>query len=290
MIKRTINEEGAGQRLDIFVAQALPSLSRAFSQKLIEDSKVSVNKQIEKASYHLRVGDKIAIDYDLKRQVEIPKIELPIIYEDDDCLVIDKPAGVLTHSKGAFNPEATVETWLAGRWQGPAGARGGIVHRLDRTTSGLIICAKHPEAQAWLQKQFSTRKVQKLYLAIVEGHLDPAEAIIDMPIERHPKYPQRFRVGSNGKSAVTHYKVIESIDSYDVVELHPQTGRTHQLRVHMKQRGHPIVGDVLYGGEEADRVYLHAASLELLLPSRSKLRIVSPEPEAFKNFREQNRG
>lgn len=290
MIKKTVTEEGAGQRLDIFVAQILPSLSRAFSQKLIEDNKVVVNKQPEKASYHLRAGDKIAIDYDLKRQTQIPKIELPILYEDDDCVVIDKPAGVLSHSKGAFNPEATVATWLAGRWQGPSDSRAGIVHRLDRTTSGLIICAKHPAAQNWLQKQFSERKVQKTYIAIVPGHLEPAEAIIDMPIERHPRHPHLFRVGSNGKSAVTHYKVVESLGDYDVVELRPETGRTHQLRVHLKQLGHPIVGDVLYGGEEADRVYLHAASLELVLPSRSKLRIVSPKPKAFDNFREQNHG
>ena len=205
-----------------------------------------------------------------KNQKSIPDIELPIIFEDDDCVVINKPVGLLTHSKGAFNPEATVATWLSNRTTDMDGERAGIVHRLDRATSGVMICAKSPEALAWLQKQFSQRKVKKSYIAIIAGQLDPEEAIIDMPIERNPKAPATFRVGNNGKSATTHYKTIESSEHYSLLELKPETGRTHQLRVHLKHLGHPIVGDVLYNGKPGERLFLHAQSLEITLPNRER--------------------
>ena len=215
---------------------------------------------------------------------EIPKIELPILYEDDNCLVVDKPVGLLSHSKGAFNPEATVATFIAPKLHNLSGDRSGIVHRLDRVTSGVMICAKTPEALAWLQKQFSQRRVKKTYYAIVAGHLRPSEAIIDMPIERHPRMPKTFRTGLQGKPAVTEYKVIQSSSPYDLVKLKPQTGRTHQLRVHLKQLGHPIVGDVLYGGEPADRLYLHAESLELTLPDKQRKVFNVPVPKTFAKF------
>jgi 23S rRNA pseudouridine1911/1915/1917 synthase len=229
----------------------------------------------------LRAQDDIRIDFDPAKESEIPDIDLEVLYEDDDCVVINKPAGILTHSKGLFNPEPTVSTWLRSRLTAMSGERAGIVHRLDRATSGVMICAKTPEALQWLQKQFSQRKTKKSYAAVVTGHMKENEAVIDMPIERNPKRPQTFRVGSNGKSAVTAYKVLRTNDRLTLLELRPTTGRTHQLRVHLAQLGHPILGDELYGGPKADRLFLHAESLELTLPDRERRTFTVPVPETF---------
>ncbi len=214
-------------------------------------------------------------------RAKVPEIDLPVIYEDDDCVVINKPPGVLSHSKGAFNPEATVATWLAGRVKGLEGERAGIVHRLDRATSGVMICAKTPEALAWLQKQFSQRKTVKEYVAVVGGALDKPEAVIDMPIERNPKRPQTFRTGAAGKHAVTAYKVLSTRGGHSLLELKPETGRTHQLRVHLAKIGHPILGDELYGGPPAKRMLLHAKNLTVTLPSRERKTFGAPVPPEF---------
>jgi 23S rRNA pseudouridine1911/1915/1917 synthase len=332
-------EISKAKRLDQRVVELIPQLSRAFGTKLIEDGKVTVNGQPQlKPGYKLREGDKVAVDFDLRQLDQIPEIKLEVLYEDDDCVVINKPAGVLTHSKGQFNPEATVETWLraytmrsakhsglsamqgggeqrtepyekygegaaesatqqrakrgvrvsssaaeqdASAWM-IGRARAGIVHRLDRATSGVLICAKTPEALRWLQRQFSQRRTKKTYYAVVVGQMKEPEAIIDMPLERNPKAPATFRVHANGKHAVTAYKVIEASEAFTLLELNPETGRTHQLRVHLSHLGHPIVGDTLYGGPEAKRMMLHAYRLELTLPNRERKVFTVPVPKSFK--------
>lgn len=269
------------KRLDAFVA-AEQGLSRSFVNVLLDQGKVSVNgKAVYKPSAKVRPGDTVTLDYQPTALQDIPEIDLEILYQDDDCVVINKPAGVLTHSKGAFNPEATVSTFIRQFTTGMQDNRGGIVHRLDRVTSGVLICAKHEAALQSLQKQFSDRKTKKVYNAIIAGTLDPAQATIDMPIERNPKKPQTFRVGPNGKAAQTNYKVLQTGKQYSLVELRPITGRTHQLRVHLAQLGHPIVGDVLYGGEPADRTYLHALSLEITIPSGKRKVFQAPLPPEF---------
>lgn len=279
------NEAGKAERLDQYVVRHLSGLSRAFAAKLISRGDVMVNGEPQtKAGYRLRFTDNVTIKYDQTAEAKVPDIDLKILYEDDDCVVINKPAGVLTHSKGAFNPEATVATWLASRTANLTGDRAGIVHRLDRATSGVMICAKTPESLSWLQKQFSQRKTKKTYVAVVKGALKQTEAIIDMPIERNPKKPQTFRVGSNGKPSVTAYKVLETARQYSLLELKPETGRTHQLRVHLQQLGHPIIGDELYGGPSADRLYLHAKELEITLPNRKRQTFEVPVPASFKNI------
>jgi 23S rRNA pseudouridine1911/1915/1917 synthase len=270
------------ERLDNYVVGQIEGISRAFAAKLIERGDVLVNGEPQrKAGYKLRVKDTISITYDAAAEQIIPDIDLPVLYEDDDCVVINKPLGVLTHSKGAFNPEATVASWLRSRVSNMDGERAGIVHRLDRATSGVMICAKTPEALSWLQKQFSQRRVKKTYMAVIAGSLRPAEAVIDMPIERNPKKPQTFRVGSNGKPAVTQYKTLQSNDKESLLELKPETGRTHQLRVHLANLGHPILGDTLYGGKSSSRLYLHAAALELTLPNRTRQTFSVQVPEEF---------
>lgn len=275
------------QRLDQRVLELLPMISRAFAGKLIEQGKVTVNGTVAtKAGQKLRSSDKVRVDYDPAELEIIPDITLPVLYEDETCVVINKPVGVLTHSKGAFNPEATVATWLRRRINGMSGERAGIVHRLDRATSGVMICAKTPEALSWLQKQFAQRKVKKHYMAIVSGQLPHMHAVIDMPIERNPKKPQTFRVGANGKPALTEYKVVRANEKLSELELAPQTGRTHQLRVHLSNLGHPILGDELYGGQPAERLFLHALSLEITLPNRQRQTFTAPLPDDFRSIME----
>lgn len=278
----TVTEEHIGQRLDVFVTSYMTRLSRAFVQKLAEQGKITAKDKPVKAGYKVRLGDVISVDYDESELDVIPHIDLPVLYEDDDCVVINKPAGVLTHAQGNLSNEATVATFLRDKLKDLEGIRGGIVHRLDRATSGVIIGAKNQAALSFLQKQFAQRKAKKTYVAIVKGTPKLPEAVIDMPIERNPKAPATFRVGPNGKASVTHYKVLQSSDKYSLIELKPTTGRTHQLRVHLAEQGMPIVGDPLYGsGLFGDRLYLHALSLEITTPKRERLTFTAPLPQEF---------
>lgn len=169
---------------------------------------------------------------------------------------------------------------------GLSGNRAGIVHRLDRLTSGVMVCAKNSSALVWLQRQFSQRKVTKIYYAVVGGTVTPSEAIIDMPIGRSPNHTKVFRAISTGKPAITRYRVIKSSKNESLLELKPETGRTHQLRVHMAQIGHPIIGDELYGGEHADRLYLHAHSLAIAVKKGEKKTFTAPLPKDFTKFME----
>ena len=284
----TVSEEEAKQRLDVFVTSRMPRLSRAFIRKLGDTGKITKQGEQLKAGYKVREGDVIDVAYDEAELDVLPTIDLPVLYEDDDCVVINKPAGVLTHAQGILSTEATVATFLRDKLQDLEGTRGGIVHRLDRATSGVIICAKNQAALSFMQKQFSQRKVKKTYMAIVQGHLKLKEAVIDMPIERNPKAPATFRVGSNGKPSVTHYKVVQESQTHSLIEMTPTTGRTHQLRVHLAEQGYPIVGDPLYGsGAFGDRLYLHALSLEITTPNRERQIFTAPLPPEFKALMEQ---
>lgn len=269
------------KRLDHYLAEKYPDISRAFLQKLCNSEQVHVNGKPEKSGFKLKPADKVKVLYDMAGIEKIEDIDLPIIYQDNDVLVIDKPAGVISHSRGKYWNEPSVASFIR-QITGQDGERAGIVHRLDRATSGVMVCAKNQDTRAFLQKQFADRKVSKTYIAVVSGHLEPAQAIIDMPIERNPKLPSTFRVGSNGKAAQTAYKVIKSTDMYDEVELEPKTGRTHQLRVHLSHQGHSIVGDKLYAGEEAARLYLHAHKLKLSLLDGKVRTFTSPLPPEFK--------
>jgi len=279
-----ISSEDSGARLDLFLVDKLPHLSRAHIQKLNSHGKLTVSGVKVKDGYILKNSDLINVD--LLQEPSRPKanVKINVLYEDSDSVVFEKPNGMLTHSKGAFNPEETVETWLVDRLQGISGPRAGIVHRLDRGTSGVMICAKNAESLKWLQKQFSQRKVKKTYLAIIDGHMKHHEAIIDMPIERNPKAPATFRVGANGKSAQTHYRVLKQNEKYSLLELSPVTGRTHQLRVHLSKQNHPIIGDIFYGGSKAERLLLHAKSLEITLPNRERKIFESKPPKIFEDY------
>ncbi len=288
MLKLIAKEKDEAKRVDVFLAENLPDFSRSSLAGLFDKKLVMVNGHMVKPSYKLREKDKLKADISLLT-AQPDNIKLPIIYEDDAVIVINKPAGVLTHSKGGLNTEATVASFIGPMLndENLIGNRAGIVHRLDRATSGVIITAKNAKALKQLQKQFSTRKVSKIYLAIVDGVPSPQEAIIDAPIERNPKQPQTFRVGGSGKPSQTRYKVLKvlnkSTNLCSLLELNPQTGRTHQLRVHLKYIGHPVVGDRVYG-HAGDNLYLHAKSLEITLPGVKKKKFEASEPKIFKDF------
>jgi 23S rRNA pseudouridine1911/1915/1917 synthase len=277
--------EQEGERVDAFLASIAPEHSRSFWQKRCEDGKVTVNGKAVKVSHKLQPDD--IVEATLPDAPDFTGQSLPVVYEDDDVIVINKPSGVLTHAKGAESHEFTVAEFVRPKTtDGLDTNRPGIVHRLDRGTSGIIIAAKNPEAKRWLQGQFSKRNVKKTYIALVEGHLREDEAVLRLPIERNPKKPQTFRVGANGKSAETAYKVIKHYKLGDLLELKPLTGRTHQLRVHLTYLGHPIVGDHIYGREhkKLDRMFLHAHSLELTLPSRERKTFTAPLPPELEDF------
>jgi 23S rRNA pseudouridine1911/1915/1917 synthase len=271
-------------RLDSFLATEHPEHSRATWQKYIKAGYVSVNGQI--TTNFRSVGDDDRAEINLPEVVKQP-LDLPIIYEDDDVVVINKPAGVLTHSKGALNGEFTVADFIRSR--SAAGAwpednnRPGIVHRLDRATSGVIIGAKTPEALSYLQKQFSQRRAKKTYLALVSKPPQDKEFIIDLPIERDSKHKSQFRVSSRGKPAQTRVKLDHVSPAGEaLLELKPETGRTHQLRVHLAHIGRPIVGDQVYDGAPARRMMLHAKTLEITLPGGRRRVFTAAPPEEFR--------
>ena len=273
-------------RLDQYVAQYWPEYSRSVWQKYIASGYVRVNGNVvTSAKYELGEDDEVTTH--IPEEPDYSASELPVIYEDDHVLVINKPAGVLTHAKGEVSEEFTVADFVRMRMtEKDTTNRPGIVHRLDRDTSGVIICAKDAETKVKLQKQFQDRKAHKTYLAVVRGTPKKSAATLDLPIERNPKKPSTHRVGVNGKSAVTRYEVLASNKTYSVVRLHPETGRTHQLRVHMAYIGTPIVGDRLYGTEKSpiNRLCLHAEQLEITIPVSRRETFTAIPPADFQQL------
>jgi 23S rRNA pseudouridine1911/1915/1917 synthase len=279
-------------RLDQYLAEKFPEWSRSLLQKFIDQGRCTVNGLVVRRSKKL-VAPSDEIILHLPTPPNFSGRTLPVIYSDENVLVINKPAGILTHSKGNLTDEFTVADFVASQMStadlasfSPTNNRPGIVHRLDRATSGVLIAAKNLPAHRLLQKQFAARTAHKTYLAIVEKAPKLDAARIDLPIERNPKAPAEFRVGAAGKPASTDYRILEKLPvGGALVELKPATGRTHQLRVHLTHIGAPIVGDSLYGGgRDGDRMFLHAARLEITIPAEpnNQRRIfTAPLPDDF---------
>ncbi len=279
----TVTEELVGKRTDKLIADYFPSYPRAALHKLFKSDDVTLNEKPTKPGIKVRLGDSIRIDLS-PLEIKIEDIDLPIIYEDEDVLVVNKPAGVISHARGRYFDEPSVASFVRQKVAELTGERSGIVHRLDRATSGVMVCAKNPEALSWLQRQFSDRRVQKTYMAIVVGSMPTQEGRIDMPIARNTAKPVTFQVDPSGKDSVTNFKVVSCHNNYTLLELKPVTGRTHQLRVHLSHLKHPIVGDGLYNGETAERLMLHAYSLVIALPSKELVTFIAPIPEEFKKY------
>lgn len=272
-------------RLDKELARRYPDLSRSTIQKYIKAGYVTVNGT-ETMSVKTEVTEFTEIAVTPPAKKDTSDKEFPIIYIDDNVIVINKPIGVLTHSKGVMNDEFTVADFFR-RYTTNAleTNRPGIVHRLDRDTSGVIIGARNDETAQMLKKQFSDRTVKKTYSAVVVGVPKLSKALIDLPIGRNPSAPSTFRVDAKGKPAQTSYKVTSSNGVYSLVELFPKTGRTHQLRVHMNYIGTPIAGDRVYGTQKsASRLCLHAHQLEITIPHSDRKVFTAKEPPEFKEM------
>lgn len=282
-MKISVDDTLVKERIDKVVAKVLPLYSRAALSKLMASEHILLNGKPTRAGIKLKLNDEIMID--LSPLNALPEeIILPIIYEDDDVIVINKPSGVISHSRGKFVNEPSVASFVRKYVADMTGDRAGIVHRLDRATSGVMVCAKNQRSLSWLQQQFADRKVTKTYQAIVSGSMPTSEGLIDMPIGRDPKKPQTFKVDSAGKPATTTYRTVMKNDKYSLLELEPKTGRTHQLRVHLSALKHPIVGDDLYGGLKASRLMLHAYKLSLTLPSCEIRTFSTTSPAEFKEY------
>ena len=269
------------QRLDIHLSTDFDrSISRSLWQKYIKAGHVSVNQRVVTApKFEIDETDEIAINLPEQEQANA---ELPILYEDDDVMVVNKPSGLLTHAKGGLSTEPTVAEIIRPQTSFASDTdRPGIVHRLDRDTSGILIIAKTADAAAHLQRQFAQRTAKKTYLAVTDGVPKLAAAKIDLPIGRNPPAPSTFRVDPNGKPAQTTYRVLAATDNQALIELKPTTGRTHQLRVHMAHLNTPILGDRVYGKPNASRLMLHAYKLEITLPSGERKTFEAPVPEEF---------
>ena len=264
----------SGVRLDKFVGERCPELSRTHAQKLIADGFVTVNGKTAKASLKLGSGDKvdIVIPPEPPSPLSPEAIPLNIIYEDKDLLVVDKPAGMTVHPAPG-HPEHTLVNAILAYFPHLADAgdslRPGIVHRLDKDTSGVILIAKNRITQANLSAQFKSRSVTKSYIVLVKGRLTPERGIIEAAIGRDPLNRQRMAVVSRGREARTDYHVIKYIGKYSLLEITPETGRTHQIRVHLAAIGFPVVGDATYGVKSPylSRQFLHASKLGFRLPS-----------------------
>jgi len=273
-----------GQRLDKYVAQMVSDLSRSRAQKLIGEGLVTVNDGIAKPSYRLEVGDLVVVRIPLPEPMEVKPqaIPLDIVYEDEDIIVVNKPAGMVVHPAYGHRTGTLVNAVLA-HCPALAGVgddlRPGIVHRLDKDTSGLIIVAKNDAAWRRLQRQFKRREVHKVYVALLEGCLEPAQGIIEAPIGRDKKRRKRMAVVEGGREARTEYRVMEYFGvevgkvsrPYTLVEAEPRTGRTHQVRVHFASIGYPLAGDPVYGFRKQRlsrlrRQFLHARTLGFRLP------------------------
>jgi 23S rRNA pseudouridine1911/1915/1917 synthase len=271
-----VGEEQAGMRLDVAVASADPDLSRTLARALIDGGQVRVGGNVCKPAYRLVPGDVVVVTVEPPPSLSAAPEALPlqVVYQDADMAVIDKPAGLVVHPAPG-HPGGTLANGLVGMFPQSAGVGGeerpGIVHRLDKDTSGLIAVALSPAGQMSLQAQIADRSAERRYLALVSGTMSPVEGVIEAPIGRDERHRKRMAVhGAAARPARTRYRVVRICSGYTLLEAKLDTGRTHQIRVHLAAIGHPVAGDSVYGGPTVpnlDRQFLHAYRLALRIPS-----------------------
>lgn len=286
--------EQGGERLDQFLAVRLTDVSRAQVQRLIKAGAVTVNGRPSKPAYRVEPGDRITLTLPDEEEppVRAEPIPLEIVYEDDHLLAVNKPAGMVVHPAPGHTSGTLVNALLAYCPQvADVGGveRAGIVHRLDKDTSGLLLVAKAPDVHTALQRQFKRRQVRKTYLALVEGQVHPKEGIVEAPVGRDRRARKRMAVTRTGRPAITQYRAVEYFRGYTLLQVRPHTGRTHQVRVHLAWLGHPVVGDQVYGRRRQpllpNRHFLHAQELTFTHPvTGEKLTLSAPLPAELKEL------
>ncbi|HXX59235.1 MAG TPA: RluA family pseudouridine synthase [Dehalococcoidales bacterium] len=264
----------AGARLDKFISERFPDVSRSQAQHFIDDGNVRVNGKPEKASYRIIAGDAVEIEIAAARPGHLvpEEIPVPVIYEDDDVLVVDKPAGLTVHPAPGHKTGTLVNAVMSHLIElEDEDDRPGIVHRLDKDTSGVMVIAKNTVALAKLSEQFKSHTITKVYIALVQGHLTPEQGIIEAHIGRDTGDRKKMAIAdeNRGREARTRYRVLKYIGNYSLLEVKPETGRTHQIRVHLAAIGHPVVGDATYGikNQVLARQFLHAQRLGFYHPA-----------------------
>ncbi len=290
-----VSQEEKGKRLDAYIPSVDKDITRTSAQRLIEDGNILVNGKNVKVSYKIQENDKISVEIPEPKQIELKAQNIPIeiVYEDSDIIVVNKPKGMVVHPANG-NPDGTLVNAIMAickdSLSGIGGEiRPGIVHRIDKDTSGLLIVAKNDNAHVKMSEQIKNHEVKKTYIALVRGIFKENEATIDMPIGRSTSDRKKMAVNKNGKNAITHIKVLKRFDKYTLLQVNIETGRTHQIRVHLSHIGYPIVGDYTYsnGKNEFDVVgqCLHAQKLEFKHPITQKDMCLEAElPQYFKDI------
>ena len=290
-----VSQEEKGKRLDTYIPSVDTDITRTSAQRLIEDGNILVNGKNAKVSYKIQENDKISVEIPEPKQIELKAQNIPIeiVYEDSDIIVVNKPKGMVVHPANG-NPDGTLVNAIMAickdSLSGIGGEiRPGIVHRIDKDTSGLLIVAKNDNAHVKMSEQIKNHEVKKTYIALVRGVFKENEATIDMPIGRSISDRKKMAVNKNGKNAITHIKVLKRFDKYTLLQVNIETGRTHQIRVHLSHIGYPIVGDYTYsnGKNEFDVVgqCLHAQKLEFKHPITQKDMCLEAElPQYFKDI------
>ena len=290
--------DSANVRLDAYISSKETNLSRTNIQRLIEEGNILVNGQKKKISYKVQTGDNIEINIPEAKETSIKAENIPVevVYEDNDIIVVNKPKGMVVHPANG-NPDGTLVNAIMAMCKGSLSGIGGeirpgIVHRLDKDTSGLLIVAKNDLAHINMSNQIKDRQVKKIYIALVKGNINENKATINMPIGRSTKDRKKMAVRKDGKEAVTHFKVLKRYKDYTLLKVKIDTGRTHQIRVHMAEIGHPVVGDMVYskGKNEfgVEGQMLHAQSLDFKHPiTGKKMHLEAKLPEYFEKVLEK---
>ena len=291
----------SGERLDAFLSRALPEISRSAAQKLIAEGNVLLDGKPAKKNDRLEPGQTVSVTIPEPKPVDVTpaEMQLDIVYEDEDVAVINKPKGLVVHPAAGHQDDTLVNGLLYAMGDSLSGINGelrpGIVHRIDKDTSGLLAIAKNDLAHAVLASQLKDHTMARTYEAIVCGNLKEDEGTVDAPLGRHPQDRKRMAiVRSGGKRAVTHYRVLERFGNYTYIECRLETGRTHQIRVHMASLGHPLLGDEIYGRAKSpfklEGQTLHAMVLGFIHPTTGEyLEFEAPLPEYFEKLLEKLR-
>lgn len=295
MEKYIITENEKGKRLDAYIATKNENITRTSAQRMIEEGNILVNGKKQKVAYKINIDDVVTVVPEEIKEISIEAEDIPIdvIYEDKDIIVVNKPKGMVVHpANGNYN--GTLVNAIMGMCKetlsGIGGElRPGIVHRLDKDTSGLLIIAKNDKAHVKMSEQIKNHEVKKTYIALVRGVIKENEATIDMPIGRSTSDRKKMAVNKEGKNAITHIKVLKRYDKYTLLQVNIETGRTHQIRVHLSYIGYPIIGDTTYSnGKNKFGVVgqcLHAKSLEFKHPITGKeMKLEAPLPEYFQDI------